>query len=166
MIQVYTGKGKGKTTAALGLALRSLGAGHKVYIGQFLKGRTCSELAALKKIKGIKCEQFGRSCFVKSPSEKDSELAKAGLDRVRKIISSKKYNVVILDEINVAVCLGLVDIKDLLRLVKKAPKRLELILTGRDAHHEVLKIADLVSNVQEIKHYFNDGVKARKGIEY
>ena len=167
MIQVYTGNGKGKTTAALGLALRAAGAGLKVYIGQFAKGKYYSELNALKKIKNIKIEQFGRSYFIKrEPNKRDIELARIGLERTRKIISIGIYDMVILDEINVALRLKLLKLEDVISLIKNASKKTELVLTGRNAHPEILKIADLVSEIKEVKHYYNKGVKARRGIEF
>jgi cob(I)alamin adenosyltransferase len=167
MIQVYTGCGKGKTTAALGAALRASGAGLKVYICQFLKGKYYCELAALKKIKSIKVEQFGTKCFVgRKPSTKDIELAKLGLKSALKAIKSNCYDLVILDEVNIAIKLGLLGLEDVLNVIEKAPKRTELILTGRYAHPKIIKISDLASEIKEIKHYYNKGVKARKGIEF
>ena len=167
MIQVYTGYGKGKTTAALGLAIRAAGAGLKVYIGQFIKGKNYSELNVLKKIKNIKIEQFGRGCFIKgAPQQKDIELAKKGLEKIKKIVSQRIYDVVILDEINVALYLKLLALKEVASLLRKTPKKVELILTGRNAHHHILSLADLVSEIKEVKHYFRKGLKARKGIEY
>ena len=167
MIQVYTGNGKGKTTASLGLALRAAGSGLKVYIAQFAKGRCYSELRALKKIKNIKLEQFGRACFIrKSPQQRDLELAKKGFEKVKKIISQRAYDVVVLDEINIAIKLKLLELKDIIRLIKKTPKKIELILTGRYAPRRILEIADLVSEVREVKHYFKKGVRGRKGIEF
>ena len=168
MIQVYTGNGKGKTTAALGLALRAKGAGLKVYIGQFIKGSSYSELKILKKIPRIKIEQYGRGCFVhnEKPSKRDIELACMGLGRAKTIIKQRKYNVVILDEINIALHLGLLKKEGVLDLVKAAPKNIELILTGRYAPTKLIKIANLVSQIKEIKHYYKKGIKARRGIEY
>lgn len=167
MIQVYTGNGKGKTTAALGLALRAAGSSLKVYIGQFIKGKKYGELNVLKKIKNIKVQQFGRSCFIKkTPDKKDAELAKSGLEKIKKIISKGIYNVVILDEINIALNLKLLELKDVIGLIKKTPKKIELVLTGRCAHPKILELADLVSEIKEVKHYFKKGLKARKGIEY
>ena len=167
MIQVYTGNGKGKTTAALGLALRAAGQGLKVYIGQFVKGRDYGELNALKRFRNIKAEQFGRSCFIKNPpAKKDIELARDGLEKIKKIIAENKYDILILDEINIALKLNLLQLKDVIEIIKDAPKRLELILTGRSAHPDILKIADLVSEIKEVKHYFHRGIKARKGIEF
>ena len=167
MIQVYTGNGKGKTTAAFGLALRAAGAGLHVYIGQFAKGRSYHEIQALKKIDHIKIEQFGRCCFIKeSPDKIDIQMALAGLKRLNEIIAARKYQMVILDEINIAVKLKLIPLSGLLELIKHTPKAIELVLTGRDAHPKIIKLADLVSQVKEIKHYYTQGVKARRGIEF
>ena len=166
MIQVYTGNGKGKTTAALGLALRAAGAGKKVYIAQFVKGMFYSELKSIRKIKNIKLEQFGRTCFIKKrPTKRDLELAVCGLEAVKKALK-KDYGLIILDEINIALKLGLLDLNEVLKIIKKCPVKIELVLTGRGAPAEIIKIADLVSEIKEIKHYFNKGVKARKGIEH
>lgn len=166
MIQVYTGNGKGKTTAALGLALRASGAGFNVYVGQFVKGRICSEHQSLKKLKNVKIEQFGGNCFVRGkPQQADIKLACQGLERIKKIIAGKKYRLVILDEVNIALKLGLVSIEGVLDLISHAPKNIELVLTGRDAPVQLIRCADLVSEIKEIKHYYKDGFKARKGIE-
>ncbi len=167
LIQVYTGNGKGKTTAALGLALRAAGANLKVYIGQFVKGKNYSELNPLKKIKNIKIEQLGRNCFIrKTPAKEDIELAKKGFEKVKKIISKRTYNLIVLDEVNIALKLKLLSLKDVLKLIKEMPKKTELVLTGRYAHPKILKLADLVSDIKEVKHYFKKGIKARRGIEF
>jgi len=167
MIQVYTGNGKGKTTAAMGLALRAVGAGFKVYIGQFVKGRCYNEIKALKKIDNIKVEQFGRRCFIKKSLGKvNQQMALAGLRRLSEIIGKRRYRMVVLDEINIAVKLGLIPLSALLKLMKDAPKDIELVLTGRNAHPQIIKLADLVSQIKEIKHYYAKGVKARRGIEF
>ena len=167
MIQVYTGDGKGKTTAALGLALRASSAGLKVYIGQFIKGSYYSELKILKKIPNIKVEQYGRSCFIKQkPRQRDINLACRGLKRARQIIAKRKYDLIILDEINVALHFGLLKVKEVIDLFKSTPKRTELVLSGRWAHPRIIKLADLVSEIRNIKHYYKKGIKARKGIEY
>jgi len=165
LIQVYTGNGKGKTTAALGLALRASGAGLKVYIAQFCKGQDCGELRALKKLKNIKLEQFGRSCFITKPTPKDIYLARSGLKKVNQVIKNDSYNIVILDEITVALKLKLISLKDVLALLKNTPKNIELVLTGRHAPSALIKAADLVSEIKEAKHYYNKGIRARKGIE-
>jgi len=166
MIQVYTGNGKGKTTAALGLAIRAAGAGKKVFIGQFIKGKLYSELKTLKKIKDIRVEQFGRGCFIRRrPDKKDIEAAQKGLEKVKKFVLGK-FDVVILDEINIAIKLGLLKTGEVLKFIRRAPKKIELILTGRNAPAEILKVADLVSEIKEIKHYYKKGLKARRGIEF
>jgi len=167
LIQVYTGNGKGKTTAALGQAIRAAGAGFKVFIIQFVKGRYYNELKVLKSIKNIKIEQYGKSCFIKKkPDKKDIALAKRGLERAREVISKRIYNLVILDEINIALNLKLLKLKDVVELIENAPKKIELILTGRYAHPKVLKIADLISEIKERRHYYRKGITARKGIEF
>jgi cob(I)alamin adenosyltransferase len=167
VIQIYTGNGKGKTTAAFGLALRAAGAGLKVYICQFLKGRYYCELASLKKLKNIKLEQFGRSCFIKeAPAKKDFLLAKKGLAAAKAAIRAKACDVLVMDELNVALDLGLVKLKDVLKLIRMVPRNMELVITGRNTHPQLLRQADLVSEVRELKHYYKKGVKARKGIEF
>jgi cob(I)alamin adenosyltransferase len=167
LIQVYTGNGKGKTTAALGLAIRAAGAGFNVYIGQFAKGRAYSELTALKSIKNIQVEQFGRRCFIRAkPDKEDVRLAADGLKRVKKLILSGKHRLVILDEINIAIEFKLVNSREVSAILKSAPRNTEIVLTGRYASPEILKLADLVSEIKEKKHYYNKGVKARKGIEF
>jgi cob(I)alamin adenosyltransferase len=167
MIQVYTGNGKGKTTAALGLALRACGAGLKVYIGQFIKSKSYSELKALRKFRqNLTVEQFGRGCFIKTPGPVDRELAQKGLKKIYQIISENRFDLVILDEINVALELKLFDVQDVLKLIEKTPPKTELVLTGRNAPAEIIDRADLVSEIKEIKHYFKNGTKARRGIEF
>ncbi len=166
MIQVYTGKGKGKTTAALGLSLRASGAGLKVCIIQFLKKGCYSEINALRLIENIRLEQCGRGCFLKGkPSARDFLLAKKGLEKARKALLSGIYSMVILDEINVALKLGLLKIEEVVSLLKTAPKKTELVLTGRYLHPRIKKLAHLVSEIKEVKHYFSSGIKCRKGFE-
>lgn len=166
-IQVYTGRGKGKTTAALGLALRAAGAGLRVYIGQFIKGRSYSENKALQKIKNIKMEQFGRGCFIKGqPKKKDKELVRKGLEKVKRVMAQGKYDMVILDEINVALKFGLLDLDEVVKLIENKPGGIEMVLTGRYAPAKILKLADLVTEMKEVKHYYKKGVPARKGIEF
>lgn len=167
MIQVYTGSGKGKTTAAIGLAVRASGAGLKVFIGQFCKGRNYSELNELKKIKKIEVEQFGRACFIsKKPTCKDIKSAKSGLEKIRKILTKGAYNLIILDEINFALKTKLIKLEEILEIIKETPKNIEVVLTGRYAPIEIVKNADLVSEIKEVKHYYKKGIKARRGIEY
>jgi len=167
LVQIYTGDGKGKTTAAIGLALRAQGAGVKVYMCQFIKSNTYNEIKALKKIKGIKVEQYGRGCFIKGKPEKiDMDCARKGLLAVRKSINSGKYSLVIMDEINVALHVGLIKAKDLVDIIKKKPSFVELVLTGRYCPASILKHAHLVTEMKEIKHPYKKGIKARVGIEY
>jgi cob(I)alamin adenosyltransferase len=167
MIQVYTGGGKGKTTAALGLALRAAGAGKKVLVCQFLKGRYCCELASLKKFKNIRVERFGRRCLIrKKPAEKDVALAKKALASAGEAVAGGRCDVLILDELNVALSLGILKLEEALGFIRSVPANIELIITGRNAPAEIIKIADLVSEIKEVKHYYRNGVKARKGIEF
>jgi cob(I)alamin adenosyltransferase len=167
LIQVYTGNGKGKTTAALGLALRASGCGLKVYIAQFCKGKKYGELIALKKLKNVKIEQFGRACFInKIPQEIDIKLAKRGLEKIERAIANKEFDLIILDEINIALKLGLLETKTIIRLLKNKPRKLEVVLTGRYAPEEILKSADLISEIKDARHYYKKGVKARRGIEF
>ena len=167
MIHIYTGDGKGKTTAALGLALRAAGAGLRVYIGQFIKGSYYNEFEILKKMPKLKIEQYGRGCFIKGkPGKEDIALASKGLECARQIIAGRLYDLVILDEINVAVHLGLLKLNEVIGLLKSAPKNMEIILTGRWAHPKIIKLANLVSEIKDIKHYYKKGIKARKGIEF
>ena len=166
-VQVYTGDGKGKTTAALGLAIRAAGAGFMVFIAQFLKKGDYSEIQALERFSDlITVEQFGLGRFVRGkPEPEDIEAARKGLEIIKKIFSSGKHQIVILDEANVAAACGLVSIDDLVAVIEQKPAHVELILTGRGAPPQVIERADLVSEVKSIKHYFNNGVEARVGIE-
>jgi len=166
-VQVYTGDGKGKTTAALGLALRAAGAGFKVYIVQFLKKGDYSEIKALTRFSDlVTVEQFGLGRFVKgAPTAADLEAAAKGLEKIRSIMAANLHQVVVLDEANVAVSCGLFTAEALLGLISQKPDSMELVITGRGAVPEIIERADLVSEVKDIKHYFNKGVPARIGIE-
>ena len=166
-IQVYTGNGKGKTTAAIGLSIRAAGAGLKVFIAQFIKMGEYSEIHALKRFSDlITIEQFGRGRFIKgNPSPEDIQAAGKGLARIENIIDSREYHVMILEEANVAVTCGLFSVQELLRIIDNKPDDLELIITGRNARPEIIERADLVTEMKEIKHYFHKGVNARVGIE-
>jgi len=166
-IQVYTGNGKGKTTAALGLALRSYGAGKKIFIGQFIKGKHYSELDAIKKcLKNIELKQYGLDCFiVNEPEEKDIIAAQKGLEEMKDIILSGKYDLVIMDELNVALYYKLFEVDSVVEILKSKPKHVEIVVTGRYAHKKIIEIADLVTEMKEVKHYFTKGIEARLGIE-
>lgn len=169
LVQVYTGDGKGKTSAAFGLAMRASGRGLKVYVIQFIKGGfDYGELYAVKHLPNLELKAFGQGKFVTQapPSEKDVELAKEAFTLAKRVVESDEYSVVILDEINVAIHLGLLDLKEVVHLVKNKPKGVELVLTGRYAPREIIESADLVTEMREIKHPYRKGVKPRKGIEY
>lgn len=167
-IQVYTGNGKGKTTAAFGLALRAAGAGKKVYFAQFVKGKIYSEIKAVRQhLPAVTIKQFGRGCLiVKEPASEDILAARAGLDEVAGIITSGKYDLVVLDEATIAIYYGLFSVNELTGVLQKKPEKTEIIITGRYAPDELINMADLVTEMREVKHYYTKGVQARKGIEY
>jgi cob(I)alamin adenosyltransferase len=166
-VQVYTGEGKGKTTAAFGLALRAAGAGLRVFIAQFVKGLDYSELRALKRFDDlIELKQYGRGCFIfGKPAEDDVAAARQGLEELKQIISTGEYNVVILDEANIATHYNLLSADDLMELINMKPEHVELVITGRYAHEKIIDRADLVTEMREVKHYYSKGIEARKGIE-
>ena len=166
-VHVYTGNGKGKTTAALGLAIRAAGAGWDVFFAQFAKGMATSEQTALARFDDrITIRQYGLPRFIRNdPDRLDIDLAQRGLNECRKAIASGKYRLVILDEANLGPILGLFPVERLLELVDVRPEGVELVLTGRGADRRLLDRADLVTEMQEIKHYYQQGVLARTGIE-
>jgi len=165
-VQVYTGNGKGKTTASLGLSLRALGAGLKVFIVQFMKQGDYSEIKALAKFDGIRVEQYGAGKFVKgNPSEEEKKACAEGYLRLCRILESGEYDLVVAEEANVACMCGLIQEKQLLHLLSIRPFHVELVFTGRGAPQGLLDQADLVTEMTEIKHYFKKGVAARVGIE-
>ncbi|MCG0274603.1 MAG: cob(I)yrinic acid a,c-diamide adenosyltransferase [Thermosediminibacteraceae bacterium] len=169
LVLVYTGNGKGKTTAALGLALRAIGHGEKVYMIQFMKGSPeYGEVQAIKYLPNFQLVQKGRDCFVKKgdPHPEDLRLAREGLDLARKVIASGEYDLIILDEINVAVDYGLVQEEEVLGLIDLKPEATTLVLTGRYATEKLMEKADMVSEVREIKHHYMKGISAQPGIEY
>jgi cob(I)alamin adenosyltransferase len=168
-IQVYTGDGKGKTTAALGLALRACGHGFKVLMIQFMKGsKNYGEVMISAEIPGFTLIQSGLPTFVEkdNPSEEDLRLAKEGLEMARKAVAEASCDILILDEINVAVDYGLVGAKDVLEILKSKPPQMEIVLTGRYAPPEFKELADLVTEMKEIKHHYMSGLGMREGIEY
>jgi cob(I)alamin adenosyltransferase len=168
-IQVYTGNGKGKTTAALGLALRAAGAGLRVFIAQFIKKRKCSEHEIIRSRLAdlVTVRQFGKGLILKrSTTPTDTKAAQKGLVEIRKAIASNEYDVVILDEANVAVHYNLISLADLIDIMEKKPENMELVITGRYADKKVVEKADLVTEMKEIRHYRDKGTRARRGIEY
>ena len=166
-VQVYTGDGKGKTTAALGLALRAAGAGLRVYFGQFIKNADYSEIKALARFADcITVRQFGRGCFLLTePAPEDRAAARRALEGLSEALTSGDYDLVIADEANVAVTLGLIEANDLVSLIDLRPEQVELVLTGRGAPEAVLARADLVTEMRCVRHYYDRGVLARQGIE-
>jgi cob(I)alamin adenosyltransferase len=167
-VHCYTGSGKGKTTAALGLALRAAGAGLSVFIVQFAKGTDTSELKALRKFtKNITVRQFGTRAFIKNPpSGIDRMRAAHGLAAAKSVIASGRYDLVILDEVCGACHLRLIPTDEIVLAVKARPVTVEVVFTGRNAPKELIEAADIVTECREIKHYYSLGVRARKGIEY
>lgn len=168
-IQVYTGDGKGKTTAALGLALRAAGHGLRSYVGQFLKGQASGEREAAQRLGGlISIETYGSGRFLgrqAPPDPAEAARARDGLGRARAAMLSGQYQIVVLDEVNVAVDFGLLSVADVLAFIREKPAGVELILTGRGAPAEIVEAADLVSDIRAVKHYFGRGAASRDGIE-
>jgi cob(I)alamin adenosyltransferase len=166
-VQVYTGDGKGKTTAAIGLAIRAAGAGYKVFIAQFIKMGDYSEIKGLRRFADlITVEQFGLGRFANGkPLPEDIKAAQRGLERVQSIMQSDIYKVIILEEANVATKYGLIKVQDLLGLIVNKPYETELVITGRGASPRIIDSADLVTEMVAIKHYYEKGVPARLGIE-
>lgn len=173
-IQVYTGNGKGKTTAALGLAMRALGRSWKVLIVMFTKGgNDYGELISFAnlnpKLKNkVKIVQAGldRIVYKSNMTEQDKTLIQNGWEIAKKAITNNEYQLVILDEANIAIDLKLIDLEEMLEILKNKPDNLEIVLTGRNAKQEIIDIAHLVSEIKPIKHYWDIGIKARKGIEF
>jgi cob(I)alamin adenosyltransferase len=168
-VQIYTGNGKGKSTAAIGQAVRAAGFGLKTYIAQFMKEYPYNELVSLKHLsEWITIEQFGGDEFVykkEPPGNEELEKAKQGLDSARKKMLGGNYDIIILDESIVAIYFKLITIENLVEFVKSRPDNVEIILTGRYCPEELIKLADLVTEMKEIKHYYQKGIASRRGIE-
>ena len=166
-IQLYTGDGKGKTSAALGLSFRAAGHGLKTYIAQFMKGQSYGELMAIEKNSYITIEQFGKDTFVHTnrATPEDIKQAEKGLSKAKQAMLSNIYDIIILDEINVAIYFNLLTIEQVIEFIRLKPLHIELVLTGRKAHQQLIDLADLVTEMKEIKHYHQKGVLARDGIE-
>ena len=172
LVIVYTGNGKGKTTAALGMALRAIGYDHKVCMLQFIKGSWhYGEMDSSKKLEpNFELIAVGKG-FVgilddNSPREEHEKYAAEAVRICREKIFSEKYDVIILDEVNYAVNLGLIDVQEIIKIIKEKPSDLDLVLTGRDVKEEIVELADLVTEMKEIKHPFKSGIKAKKGIDF
>ena len=169
LVQIFTGDGKGKTSAAIGAVVRALGHGLRVYIGFFMKGdHPSGERNILSKLPNVTMESFGAGGFVGRENIKpeEKERAKRGLAAARKAMLSGNYDLVVLDELNLAVAWNLVERDEVLKLIDERPEGVELILTGRRADSKLIKAADLVTEMLKIKHPYDEGVKAREGIEY
>ncbi len=167
-IHIYTGNGKGKTTAALGLAFRAAAYGYKTYVGQFMKGQSYGELRMSKKLSWIDIEQFGDDTMIHvihPPDNKNIDLAKNGVSKSRDAMFSDEYQIIVLDEILIAEYFNLIDIKDIISLIEEKPEHIEMILTGRYANEELYGYVDLVTEMKEIKHYYQQELLAREGIE-
>ena len=167
-VQVYTGDGKGKTTAALGLVVRAAGHGLKSYIGQFMKGQRYGELTALGDHPLVKIEQYGSEGCIRRDQVTAEHRAQArrGLQTATTAMLSGDYDIVVLDEINVALWFDLLSIAEVSDLIQRRPPNVELVLTGRRAPGELIAQADLVTEMREVRHYFASGISARAGIEY
>ncbi len=165
-IHVYTGNGKGKTTAALGLSLRAVCAGKKVFFGQFIKGMEYSELKCVDFVPNLVIKQFGRDCFIyNDPTDADIQCAKEGLEEMKTILKEGKYDMVVLDELNIALFYNLFPLEEVIEAIKNRASNVEVVITGRYAPEGIVHMADLVTEMKEIKHYYTKGVEARKGIE-
>lgn len=165
-VHIYTGNGKGKTTAAFGLALRAAMSGKKVYIGQFIKGMAYEETKCIEFISGINIEQYGTGCIVNRKSNDDDiKRAHWGLERCKEALSNGEYDVVIMDEITIAIFFNLLLEEEVISTIQSKNEDVEVILTGRYATDKLIEAADLVSEIREIKHYYNQGVPSRKGID-
>ena len=165
-IHIYTGNGKGKTTAAFGLAIRAALSGKKVFIGQFVKDMKYNETKIEDYLHNIEIKQLGRGCFIyENPDGVDKEFDKKGLDECSALLSSGEYDLVILDEINIALYYKLFEVTDVVNALKNKAVKTEVVLTGRYAPQELIDMADLVTEMVEIKHYYSHGVLSREGID-
>ena len=166
-IHIYTGNGKGKTTAAFGLAIRAALSDKKVFIGQFVKDMKYNETKIENYLDNIKIKQLGRGCFIyENPEEVDKEIAKRGLDECAFLLANGEYDLVILDEINIALYYKLFEVSDVVNALKNKAEKTEVVLTGRYAPDELIEMADLVTEMVEIKHYYSQGVLSRDGIDH
>lgn len=169
LVQIYTGNGKGKTTAALGQALRATGRGLRVYMAQFIKGQETGELLAVERLApDFVIKQFGLGKFIKGrqPSQEELDVAKAGWTEVMQVVTRGEYDLVILDEISHAIRVGLIDLEEVLALLAQRPGHVEMILTGRSMPADLIQVAALVTDMVAVKHPYDQGIPMRKGIEF
>ena len=166
-IHIYTGNGKGKTTAAFGLAIRAALSGKKVFIGQFVKDMKYNETKIEKYLDNIEIKQLGRGCFIyENPENVDKEIAKKGLIECGILLSSGDYDLIILDEINIALYYKLFEVSDVIEVLNNRSEKTEVVLTGRYAPKELIEMADLVTEMVEVKHYYTQGILSRSGIDF
>ncbi len=167
-IHLYTGNGKGKTTAALGLALRAAGAGMRILFAQFVKGQEYSELKAIRNsLPQITVRQYGLDCFIiNRPTQNDIDAARKGFEEVSEAVLSGEYDLIVMDEAAIAIYYNLFAVEELIELLKRKPVETEIVITGRYAPPELIGFADLVTEMKEVRHYYSEGVKARRGIEH
>ena len=167
-VQIYTGNGKGKTTAALGLITRAVGNNFKIFFCQFMKGRDYGELYTLKRFETVTHVRFGRGVFIRKKelvTDEDIRLMREGYETLKKALLSGNYDIVVADEILGTLKFDLISVDEVKFLIQNKPETTELILTGRNAPDELIELADLVTEMKEVKHYFQKGVMARVGIE-
>lgn len=167
-LHVYTGDGKGKTTAAFGLALRALCAGMRVYVGQFIKSMQYNEVRVVEHFPEgqIVIEQLGSGCYIfNEPTEEDSQMARDALAHVSEILSSGAYNLVILDEVTIALHYKMIEVEQLIKALQERHPSCEAVVTGRYAPEALIEVADLVTEMREVKHYYQKGVLSRNGID-
>lgn len=167
-VQIYTGNGKGKTTSALGLVTRAVGNNFKVFFCQFMKGTDYGEIKTLASFKTVTHKRYGRGVFIRKKefvTDEDIKLARKGYENLKRSILSGEYDIVVADEILGTLKFDLITVEEIKFLIKNKPENTELILTGRNAPEELIELADLVTEMKEIKHYFKNGVRARVGIE-
>lgn len=165
-IQVYTGDGKGKTSAAVGLTIRAVGAGLKVAFFQFLKGGFSSEIKILKSFPSIWYQNYGFSEISVKVTPELREILKRGWEDFKRLLFSGEYNIIVLDELTYILNWGVIEKEEWIEVFKQKPREVEIVITGRDAPKELIEIADLVTEMKNIKHYYEKGVQARKGIEW
>jgi cob(I)alamin adenosyltransferase len=169
LVQIFTGSGKGKTSAALGTVLRASGQGLRVFVVFFLKGKyPYGEFSTLTRLPNVEVASFGLRCFIKQSKPKPEEIEQAvlALAAAREAMLSGRYDIVVLDEVNIALWYKLIALDDVIRLIEERPPEVELILTGRNAEPRLIELADLVTEMVKLKHPYDKGIRARRGIEF
>lgn len=165
LIQVYTGEGKGKTTAAIGLTIRAIGAGLKVAFLQFFKKDFSSEVKILRSLPGVLYKSYGTSEIPINLTSELESIVKKGWEEFKVLLFSREYNIIVLDELTYALNLGIIEKEEWIKVFREKPKEVEIVVTGRNAPEDLINLADLVTEMRNIKHYYQKGIPARKGIE-